>query len=422
MASVTIDAGHGGYDSGASYNGRYEKNDNLAIALAVGELLEQNGIEVGYTRVTDVYDSPNTKAQIANQQGSDVFVSIHRNSSPNPNTYSGVETLVYDESGIKADMANAINEELAEVGFNNLGLNVRRDLAVLRRTQMPALLVEVGFINTDADNQLLDNSFDEVAQAIANGIYKTLTGTELSSGGGAEGETTNGMTSGNMGSMPGGTMRNMTGGTTGNIPGETMVGIPERTTGNMTGGTMIGMPEGTTGNITGGNMGSIPGGTMGNMTGGTTGSMPDGSMEGVTGGTNWGISGGVMGGVTGGMTGVSPGGTVGNVMTGIPSGSIPMPGIGNEVSGNQMVNSPDQGWTGGNQGGRNAYRVQVGLYREYRNALNIAYELEVLGFPVEMKASGDLYAVQVGPFTSRQEAVDAENQLQMLGYETLVVE
>ena len=179
MAKVTIDAGHGGYDGGANYNGRLEKNDNLEIALAVGELLEQNGIEVGYTRITDVYDSPGEKARIANEQESDLFVSIHRNSSPNPNTYSGVETLLYEESGLKQDVANAINEELAKVGFNNLGLNVRKDLTVLRRTQMPAVLVEVGFINTEADNQLLDNSFDETARAIANGIFKTLTGNEL---------------------------------------------------------------------------------------------------------------------------------------------------------------------------------------------------------------------------------------------------
>lgn len=197
MATVTLDAGHGGYDSGATYNGRREKDDNLNIVLAVGELLEQNGVDVGYTRVTDVYDSPLQKARIANEQGSEIFVSIHRNSSPNANTYSGVETLLYDEGGVKEEMANAINRELAEAGFPNLGINIRKDLAVLRRTQMPALLVEVGFLNTDADNTTLDQNFDAVARAIANGIYETLMGAPLpATGGTAVGQTNAGQSGG----------------------------------------------------------------------------------------------------------------------------------------------------------------------------------------------------------------------------------
>lgn len=261
MAKVILDAGHGGYDGGASYNGRLEKNDNLAIALAVGEELRQNGIEVGYTRTMDVYDSPNEKARIANAQGADLFVSIHRNSSPNPNTYSGVETLLYEESGLRREVGEAINEELSKVGFSNLGLNVRKDLAVLRRTQMPAVLVEVGFINTEADNQRLDSNFDAVARAIANGITRTL---------------------------------------------------------------------------------------------------------------------------------------IGEVNPGNPD----------------IEQSPSYG---------REYLVQVGLYREYRNAVNVAYELEAMGFPVELNVSGDLYAVQVGPFRLQNEAIAVENQLQLMGYETLLL-
>lgn len=174
--TVALDAGHGGYDNGAVENGRREKDDNLALTLAVGEILQRNGVDVVYTRTEDVYDSPVRKAQIANESGADYFISFHRNSSPLNNQYSGVETLLYDENGVKADIARAINSELAEVGFRDLGLNIRRDLAVLRRTQMPALLVEVGFINTDADNALLDARFDDVAQAIANGVLQTIGG------------------------------------------------------------------------------------------------------------------------------------------------------------------------------------------------------------------------------------------------------
>ena len=58
MALVAIDAGHGGANPGAVYNGRREKEDALALALAVGQILEQNGVEVYYTRTTDIYESP----------------------------------------------------------------------------------------------------------------------------------------------------------------------------------------------------------------------------------------------------------------------------------------------------------------------------------------------------------------------------
>ena len=54
MATVMIDAGHGGYDNGASFEGRTEKNDTLNLALAVGNILENNGVDVLYTRTTDV--------------------------------------------------------------------------------------------------------------------------------------------------------------------------------------------------------------------------------------------------------------------------------------------------------------------------------------------------------------------------------
>lgn len=87
---------------------------------------------------------------------------------------SGVESLVYSQYGRAAEMAENINRELEEVGFINLGVHERPNLAVLNKTQMPAVLVEVGFINTDADNLLFDEKRAEIAQAIADGILKTL--------------------------------------------------------------------------------------------------------------------------------------------------------------------------------------------------------------------------------------------------------
>ena len=55
MAGVILDAGHGGYDNGAQYDGRKEKDDNLRLTLAVGQILEQNGVPVSYTRQSDIY-------------------------------------------------------------------------------------------------------------------------------------------------------------------------------------------------------------------------------------------------------------------------------------------------------------------------------------------------------------------------------
>ena len=171
---IVIDAGHGGYDAGATYNGRREKDDTLALALAVGEILEAQGYDVIYTRTDDVYDSPVQKARIGNESGADFFVSIHRNSSPSPNQYNGVQTLIYNNAGLKATMAENVNKELERVGYRNINVVERPDLAVLRRTRMPAILVEAGFINSDEDNNLFDTKFSETAEAIARGIDETI--------------------------------------------------------------------------------------------------------------------------------------------------------------------------------------------------------------------------------------------------------
>ena len=172
--TIMLDAGHGGRDPGAVYNGRQEKDDSLALTLVIGELLQERGVDVLYTRTTDVYESPYQKAMEANAAGADFFISIHRNSSPEANTYSGVESLVYNRSGIKLEMAENINDQLEAVGFVNLGVKERPGLVVLRRTRMPAVLVEVGFINSDTDNMLFDNNFNDIALGIAEGILDTL--------------------------------------------------------------------------------------------------------------------------------------------------------------------------------------------------------------------------------------------------------
>lgn len=172
---IMLDAGHGGaYDPGAVYGERQEKDDTLALVLTIGDILENSGVEVVYTRTIDMYESPFRKATEANESGADYFVSIHRNSSTYPNQYTGVESLVYSKGGAAEEMAININRQLEEIGFVNHGVTERPNLVVLRRTQMPAVIVEVGFINNDSDNLLFDNEFYSIAEAIADGILETL--------------------------------------------------------------------------------------------------------------------------------------------------------------------------------------------------------------------------------------------------------
>lgn len=172
---IIVDAGHNGLtDPGAVYNGRRESDDVLRLAEAVGSILMRNGYDIEYTRTGDISQSVVQKAQLANNAGADLFVSLHRNMGTYPGQYEGVQTLIYDHSGIKQQMAENINSNLEGVGFRNINVETRPDLAVLRRTQMPALLVEVGFIDSEKDNQLFDTRFDEIAQAIADGIMDTL--------------------------------------------------------------------------------------------------------------------------------------------------------------------------------------------------------------------------------------------------------
>ena len=125
-------------------------------------------------RTGDVYQTPFEKAQLANQAGVDYFISFHRNSSPKENQYNGAEVLIYDKSGIKYQMAENILGALGEVAFREIGVKERPGLVVLRRTRMPALLIETGFINSEEDNKLFDNKFSDIAQGIADAILGSL--------------------------------------------------------------------------------------------------------------------------------------------------------------------------------------------------------------------------------------------------------
>ena len=174
-ATIVLDAGHGGYDFGATYQGRNEKDDTLRLTILVGKLLTEAGYNVLYTRSSDIYQSPFEKAQIANRANADYFISFHRNSGPMPNAYQGVESLVFSESdAVTNGIGRNINEMLSKLGFKDIGIEARPNLVVLRKTNMPAVLVEVGFINSDEDNRIFDEHFEEIGRAIADGIMKSI--------------------------------------------------------------------------------------------------------------------------------------------------------------------------------------------------------------------------------------------------------
>lgn len=171
---IILDAGHGGFDNGASYMGRAEKDDTLRLALAVGEKLEQDGYDVYFTRTTDVYQSPYEKAELANQSQGQYLISFHRNSGVEDNLYRGVQSLIYEENETVSRIADNINAQMEKIGFRNLGTEEIPALTLLRETSMPAVLLEAGFINSDQDNQLFDEKFDQIVQAIVTGIEESI--------------------------------------------------------------------------------------------------------------------------------------------------------------------------------------------------------------------------------------------------------
>lgn len=173
---ICLDAGHGGSDTGAIYDGRYEKDDNLRLTLAVGEILEENGIDVIYTRTEDKFVELEKRAEFANRKRATYFVSIHRNSADAD--VSGVEAWVNNTAAIyEQKLAKNILEAIAKVGYgDNRGVkrgyqgNPGANYLVNSVTEMPSCLLEMGFITTAEDNKLFDENFDEYAKAIADGI------------------------------------------------------------------------------------------------------------------------------------------------------------------------------------------------------------------------------------------------------------
>jgi len=178
---VVVDAGHGGKDPGAiGPSGITEKSVNLAIARNIAAELGGRGYVVTMTRSGDLYLSPTARAEYANRIRADFFLSIHANAHASSEA-RGTEVL-FHPSGKMRPLALALARKIARIaGGTDRGAKPRGDLTVLRRTRMPAVLVEVAFISNPREEQLLaqPNFQAQVARGIAEVIDRYLRGDNL---------------------------------------------------------------------------------------------------------------------------------------------------------------------------------------------------------------------------------------------------
>lgn len=217
---LVIDAGHGGHDCGAKGSFSYEKNINLNVALAFGKYVEHNcpDVKVIFTRKTDIFIPLHKRAEIANKNKADVFISIHTNAVPSGHTARGIETYTMgmrrsEEKLSAAKRENSVimiekdykehyegydpNSPESTIMFEfmhdqnmsesvELARNIQKNLCissgrqnkgvkqdvflVLRETSMPACLIELGFITTPDEERMLND--ERHIEQMAKGIYQ----------------------------------------------------------------------------------------------------------------------------------------------------------------------------------------------------------------------------------------------------------
>ena len=167
---VVIDAGHGGYDRGGIPGQRVsEKDMTLDVAQRLRKVLSANGYRVVMTRDSDVFVPLGTRTAIANQYRNAIFVSIHFNSATRRGA-DGIETYFYSRNSLA--LASAIHHYVAGGAPSpNRGVR-RRGYFVLRRTNIPAILVECGFLTNPTEASYVQNSSyrQKLAEEIAAGI------------------------------------------------------------------------------------------------------------------------------------------------------------------------------------------------------------------------------------------------------------
>lgn len=179
---LVIDPGHGGTDPGkpkGSKTMKHEKDINLAIALRLGEYIHHNlpDVKVLYTRSSDVYVSLEDRVEFANKHNATYFISIHANSSPNANVH-GMEVHIHSHKMPASEQwAKIIEDELGKKGNrNNRGTLDAKDrgknLFVVQRPKMPAILVETGYLTHKEEERFLNTG--EGQAIIAAGLYRAF--------------------------------------------------------------------------------------------------------------------------------------------------------------------------------------------------------------------------------------------------------
>lgn len=174
---IVLDSGHGGKDPGAVNGSKMEKTAALAIAKKVGVKLKEKGYSVKYTRTGDTYPTLAERCNLANNANADCFVSIHLNSAENRKA-EGIETWRYATVGSTTKkLAENVHSSLIGVsGAVDRGVKTSTAFFVLKKTKMPALICEVGFIsNSEESKKLFTSAYqDKISDGIVKGVIKTF--------------------------------------------------------------------------------------------------------------------------------------------------------------------------------------------------------------------------------------------------------
>lgn len=172
---VVIDAGHGGYDTGAVVAGVQEKDINLALALLVQEKAKGTGLRVILTRDADFYVDLVERVRMAEAAGAALYVSIHANYHWNPKV-CGVETWVDTNANAESVRLAEALQRAVVLATGAADRSVHRQTLYLRHTSLPTALVEVGYLSCPAERaKLLDPNYQErIAEGILRGILTYL--------------------------------------------------------------------------------------------------------------------------------------------------------------------------------------------------------------------------------------------------------
>ena len=182
--SITLDAGHGGKDSGAvGPGGLREKDVALAVTLRLGAMLAAAGMAVNYTRTDDRFLELYERADLANEARTDFFLSIHCNSASNRGA-SGFEVFTApgqtdaDELAtfLFVDYARAFPSKLKRIDDKDGDPDKEANFLVLRRTKSPAVLFELDFISSPSVEKWLGEELNQIAmaEALCDGVLRYL--------------------------------------------------------------------------------------------------------------------------------------------------------------------------------------------------------------------------------------------------------